>query len=261
MGLLYFIPDKTGQASAEELVAAGIRYAFDRHWVGRGVRRGPAGGGGLVIADDRRIPANRIVYQPEVQTWRRAAKGPGWVGRYTQESVEAQSVARDEMLRGHQVRLGDDQEWLIPVARAFIAEDNAAWYIALPEATDVDDEGNWVRGGVVQRYRELWEIAQRWWDAVHGAINAANSQEDEQRVRFLFEELNDAALLALSTNYRVGRAEVGLLGLFDDQVPRTILNALVDMPTIEAWLKKKGAPAGSTTDDGPAVDGPNTDPA
>ena len=55
-----------------------------------------------------------------------------------------------------------------------------------------------------------------------------------------FADVNDAALLALATNYRVGKAEVVLLGLFDDRATVEILKALIDWPTISAWLKKKG---------------------
>ena len=56
---------------------------------------------------------------------------------------------------------------------------------------------------------------------------------------FDFDGLHDAALTALSTNYRIGKAEVNALGLFDDSSATAILSALVDWPTVLKWKEKK----------------------
>jgi hypothetical protein len=57
-------------------------------------------------------------------------------------------------------------------------------------------------------------------------------------------------LLSLSTNYKLGKAEVALLGIFSDIAVGGILNALIDWPTFVAWREKKMALDGSNTGDG-----------
>jgi len=107
----------------------------------------------------------------------------------------------------------------------------------------------------------LWEVAIAWWDSIRAAIwtTGDETEEDEEpshRISFEFAGLNDAALLALATNYRLAKTEVALLHLFRGQCAATILGALVDLPTFIEWAKKNAdsLAAGSNTDDGQMVD-------
>jgi hypothetical protein len=161
------------------------------------------------------------------------------------------------MLSGHLVTLGDGQRWRVPIARAIDAEAELLTYgNVLPRAVDVDDDGEWTPAGTVARYAPLWEIATSYW---HARVHA---EELDEGIKFDFAGERDAALAALAANYRIGKAEVGLLGLFNDQAILQILDALIDMPTFEAWCKKKLAAAsvGSSTGAGPAASLPATNP-
>jgi len=245
-GLLYFLPGRDRSIKLPDVKAAGLDYAFEDRCTPAGVERGPDGERGVIVADDERIEAHRIGYYPDKQTWRRIPGLDAWVGMYTDDPPEPTDLIRQRALPGHWVRLGDGHDWLIPVARAAAEQDSTlVWYQALPQATTIDEEGRWIQGGVLPAYQRLWDIAMRWWDAVVAAETIEES-ETSAKIELDFEEINDGALLALATNYRVGKAEVALLGLFDDQCVREILAALIDMPTIQAWLKKKAAAAGSS---------------
>ena len=164
--------------------------------------------------------------------------------------------------------LADGREWLCPIARGAIDSDGElGWCQNLPAAVGLDAEGEWTRQGVVAKYAPLWAVAMRWWDAFAAASPDEDDEPDAEaektQIRFEFADVNDAALLALATNYRVGKAEVALLGLFDDRATVEILKALIDWPTIQGWIKKKARsiPAGSSSDAGPPAEPNTTGPA
>lgn len=269
-GLLYYLPTEKAALTPEQIEDAGLGYALPRKCPQpmRSVQGGPDQQQGVIIAVEGSISGGLIGYYPDRQTWRRLPSGAAWVGYYTDQPPTPAELVRDKQLPGHLVTLGDDQDYEIPVARGFSDdEENVGGYQALPSISTLDDEGNWTPGGVVAKHAELWEVAQRWWDSFVGA--AAEDQQPTEtgglRVEFDFAGLNDAALTALATNYRLGKAEVALLGLFDQEIVREILLAVIDWPTIENWLKKKEAnsrtAAGSATDAGPPADTGPTDPA
>jgi len=265
-GFLYYVPGhERPTVTAEELRERGIDYAFDGRWTAAAVRGGPDEQHGSIIADQQRVAAERIGYYPQQQTWRRIPASALWIGYYTAERPGPADLIRPEPLEGHLVTLGDGRAWMAPIARAWFEieqpEEHLVWFCKLPEAVTLDDEGNWASGAVVAQYRPLWEIAERWWDAINGAD--LHVQDKPQRVRFDFEGINDAALLALGTNYRLGRVEVDVLGLFTDQTVHAVLGALIDWPTMEQFLKKKlktSAAGGSGSAPGPPAGPPDTGP-
>ena len=245
-GLLYYIPTATRAIKVAELAELGLGYAFDSRLVPREVQRGPDGDRGVVVADCDRLKEHLLGFWPEKQRWLKIPGCPGnaWVGRHLDQPIEPADLVRDQVLPGHWVTLADGRDWLCPVARGAIDSDGElGWCQNLPAAVGFDAEGNWTRQGVVAKYAPLWDVAMRWWDAFAAASPDEDDQPDGEaektRVTFEFADVNDAALLALATNYRVGKAEVVLLALFDDRATVEILKALIDWPTISAWLKKR----------------------
>jgi hypothetical protein len=247
-GLLYFISGKNDKLAYDDAAAVGLGYAFEvpgrggsPNWTPVGVCSGPDETSGVVLASAAATWDSPPGYYPDKQEWRRIGKGPAWVGMYCDDKPRPEDLVRAEMLPGHAVRLADDQEWTIPVARGANEQDDAlSWHIALPSAVSVNDAGEWVRAEVIDKYQVLWAVATRWWEELSAALSGSASSDDSG-IRFDFAGLLDAALLALATNYRVTRIEVGLLGLFNEQCATEILKALVDWPTIQQWLKKKRA--------------------
>ncbi len=271
-GFLYFLPGQNRGIKIADLQAAGLGYAFERRMSPREVLGGgPDGNPGVVVADPESVPD--IGYYADRQTWRKIPGSRNWLGYLTHNRPTPADLQRDQVLDGHWITLADGNEWLVPIARGSVEETfetpggakdtRLAWCRNLPEATSIDDdEGHWIRDGVLARYRPLWDTATRWWDARSGAKIPDAEEGKPTRVTFDFDGTNDGALLALQANYRVSKIEAAALGLFDDQCVVEILDALIDWPTIEAWLKKKARSIAdsSSTDDGPPVDGPATDP-
>lgn len=249
-GLLYYLPKLTRDVQWKDLPALGVGHAFD----GDGfcpceiLAGGPDSGNGVVIADSKTV--SKVGYYKDQQTWRKIPGSDAWVGMVTDSLPNPADLVRDQVLSGHLVKLADGKEWLVPIARGSQEEgDELRWTMSLPTApTTVDEDGKWVRGDVSETYRPLWEIAMRFWDAWF----AAEEIEGEDKATILFDDLNDAALLALATNYRVGKAETSLLGLFDSSCITDILLALIDWPTRLAWSKKKQDADGLSSADGEA---------
>jgi len=250
-GFLYYVPKDGPKA---DLIHLG--RIIDRARETRGIRGGPDNGNGTMVADPARVPADLLGYYPDRQTWRKA---PGvanyWVGIINDKRPTPVDLARPDQLRGHPVKLGDGNEWLIPVARG-LRETEAGEIVSvgciLPTRVDVDDEGNWISGVVQPIHANLWDVACRWEQVF------ASTQSGE-KVEFNFADGFDAALSALATNYAVDKTEAAMLGLFDDRCVYHVLGALIDMPVFAEWCKKKAmaekterqaAPAGSNTSDG-----------
>ena len=240
-GLLYYVPERQ-HATLADLAELGLAHAFEQDLSPRKVLgNGPDGGAGVVLADSRRVPD--IGYYADRQEWLKIPGNPvgAWVGRYTDEPVRPKDLARLEILPGHPVRLGDRQEWQVPIARAWSpGEAQPSWYEALPHRAGLDDAGRWIRGQVADRYRALWDVAVAYWDQFWAAADTAEPVEGGCLITFDFRGLADAAVTVLAANYRLDRAEVALLGLLEQHTPEEILNAAIDWPTyVEEVIKKK----------------------
>ena len=298
-GFLYYLPDRQQVPSFEDLKTAGLGYAFDvgadadqKSLAHRGVQGGPDGGKGILVASvsaDQRA----IGYHPDRQTWRKLAgksQHRVWVGHDKENPPAPADLVRAELLPGHEVKLADGHHYTIPVARGIAAGDNgelSGWYHALPRSVDLDDAGQWTYGDVLPRYRWLWELALGWFDVWWEAFfrveesETDGEQEDDSQgpaargegrdsektlalKLYDLSELATAATAVLAANYRVGKTEVVMLGLFDGEGPmREILGALIDWPFVVSWFKKKAdadSAAASSTGNGPPDGPPATGP-
>jgi hypothetical protein len=260
-GFIYYLPAPGAMIDRAAIEAAGIGYAFDDRVAKTQTVSGPDGQKGVLL----RAGNPKGEPRPNAETWRKVPGGPGWVCLSADGRPGPGDLARAEIVPGHLVVLGDGNPWEIPIARGFADDEPEPYgYMALPGVATVDEEGNWTRGGVAAKYRDLWELAERWWDTIRQARVETDDAEEGASIRFDFAGTNDAALLALQTNYRIGRVEVAELGLFTDQTVQEILGAVIDWPVIERWLKKKvdqETADGSPTEGGQPADGEVTGPA
>jgi len=252
-GLVYYAPEGLDLLTADGLAAAGLGYALgDRPPTCRGVANGPGDRPGVVAARPGSIGDHLVGYWPERQRWHRIPGPAGcWVGVGTEARPAPDDLARRDLLPGHWVELADGQRWLIPCARAARETDDGLTFdLQLPRRISIDPEtGEWLGGQVVDRYADLWAVACRWWDAVMATMVQVADQPDGDQpagdeLEITFSDELDGALTALAANYRVGKAEVSLLGLLDGRVVPELLGALVDWPTVQQWNKKKRATAG-----------------
>lgn len=263
-GFLYYIEAAKSDVKIEALRQLGLGYAFDKQgdFTAAVVTRGPGDSGpGIVIADTRRLGERGLGLYLDQQVWRMipcAGDRKLMVGHYKDHPPRPVDVARSTQLPGHPVVLADGQSWLIPVARAFSEQNGKVGFVEnLPQCVGVDEKGNWTRDGVKPQFAALWELATKWWDQVVAVLQDTDLPDTGTvEISFEFAGRNDAALLALSTNYAIGKTETAMLGLFDDQCSGLILSALIDMPSINLYLKKKldaAEPAISPTGDGPSA--------
>jgi len=276
-GLLYYLGNGNDKINRDDLNQFGIGYAFDTlSFSAVNVSRGPAadpqkpgtvtnpGPPGVVVAADGTFADRPPGYYPDKQRWMRipevllekqgepaAGVSPPseiWVGVYSDAPPTPALLQRRQILNGHAVRLGDAQEYVIPVVRmAREVQGTMKLFSGLPMATSVDERGQWAQAGVMKPYERLWSYACDFWDdlmqslqhQVEGEAGDTDEIPDTPKIRFEFEESYDAALEALKTNYRLRKMEVALLALFDDLCVAEILCAVVDWPTWVAWNKKK----------------------
>jgi hypothetical protein len=239
-GFLYFIPREPAACKIEDLRRDGLGYAFEGRAAPALVLNGPEGKRGTIVADPRVADEAGFGYFPDRQSWQKIPPGsPGhdvgaWVGRASEPVILPQDLAREQQLKGHWVAMPDEQRWLVPIARRTIdTEEEMTWFNALPQVIGLGEDGQWNTGKVLPRFAPLWEVAVRWFDAVVGA------ESTDAETIIDFANTVDAAVLALSANYRIGKVEASMLGLLTFESAKEVLMALIDWPTITAWLNKK----------------------
>ena len=237
--VLYFVPNRTA-ITLDDARGLGLGYAFEQKPDARKViGAGPDGQPGVVFADESRV--ERLGYHKDDQTWMKIPGSDAWAGYETKSPPGPEGLARTKMLAGHFVKLADGNQWLVPIARSIEpGADSLVYHCPLPRTIGLADDGSWSHDEVRPVYAELWSIAERWWDSVTQAgIGEVDGSTDTVEVAFDFDGVVDAALLALSTNYRVGRTEAAMLALFDDRNVGDVLNAVIDWVVVLDWLKKK----------------------
>lgn len=170
-------------------------------------------------------------YYPDRQTWIKASDSL-WIGYENENRPTPEQLARSKQLPGHPVMLGGEY-WLVPVARRFT---DSGFVMTLPRKMGFID-GVWQYSDVVDRYSRLWQIACSWWDETMFNNGLQTEATTHQPLRMC--DIAEMAVEALSFNYRVGNHEMTALGAIDDNAIVEILNAVIDLPTYRAWIKKK----------------------
>ena len=234
MSFLYFLPGSKSKPTPEAIKAAGLTYAFDRPPEFWGCDHGPDGKPGVVLAVGI---AQR--YKPDVQDWS-AMHGNNagvWIGTPKGKTIGPDELLRRDTLPGHQIELGDGHMWVIPIVQAAVPEsDNPLVYaVNLPQRSTLDEAGHWVPGPVLGRYKPLWDLVMTWRDHYFNTPVDDDKAEDALNDPFTgedaFANAHNAAVDVLAANYRVGPAEVDLLGLLTDRNVIDLMNMTIDIPT------------------------------
>lgn len=262
---LYYFPDRH-RLELADLAELGLVHAFDRPGYGFGrIAKGPDGQAGVLASY-----GEQLGYRPDEQTWRRVPGSPAMVGYATAAPPSPESLLRADALPGRSIELGDGRPWLVPVVRSWRGdEDSAAWVLELPAAVDCDDEGRWSAAMVVSRYARLYQRCLNYFGRKVGAINqaiaratdeGADDADEPVRESFSFDDLFDLALDLLAANYRLGKAEVSMLGLLTTTLAIRIVDTAIDWPAMEAWLEKKTLRDCTATGAGSGASPPATAP-
>ncbi len=239
---IYWLPNHTGETiKHDQLVALGLGYAFENpgstqcallHGVA------PGGTGGAIVYDPART--ERHAYRPEIQTWQKHESAGYWVGMWKDDKPGPDDLRRAKPLSGTPVKLGDEQEWIVPLARHWSMDDDPdswpCWLHNLPRRVLFDTSGKDIGlqpPTIQEAYAELWALSETDVRIRYGEGSEADLAELSGVRLFL------NALRILSFNYCLGPVEANLLQLFTTESWQAIFDALNDAVTWRAFIEKK----------------------
>ncbi|MCG8407565.1 MAG: hypothetical protein MI923_20400 [Phycisphaerales bacterium] len=239
-GLLYFIDGKDRSIKLDEIHKLGLDYAFDKQPTPSGVSgRGPSGSAGVVLADPKRVPTDKIGYYLDKQTWLQMPGKPVWVGFYTDDRPKPEDLQREHPLPGYRVKLADGQEWVVPVALTPADSDGFQLQHVLPTIAVLSEEGELESGSVEAKYAPLLKVAMEWFRAVLRRDFAADPKQVADFPEFSSKTVFRNAMTVLAQNYRTGPVEIASLKLFNEECASNVLDCLIDKPSIIEFLEKK----------------------
>lgn len=246
-GLIYYVGSgDSGGSKLPPLGTLGLAAVFTgRGLEQRGTEAGPAGAG--TVFRPQRADADEPLLgcwpasDPDparAQTWEDTGKGY-WLGHWPAAPPMPADLVRPDLIDGHPVRLGDGNDWLIPVARVFPAGSR------LPMRLTLGPDG-W-EGAVLPAYADLSRRAGEFWEFLLAAEG-----DSIALARWI-----PLAVDALAVNYHLNDRGASHLGILTNQNILTILGALVDTPSLvkhRESMEKKTAPGcgGSPSAPGPA---------
>lgn len=183
---------------------------------------GPDGKMGCVFG----LGASHPAYDSKAQRW---AQGPGfWVGVEDAPPMP-EDLVREVGIEGPEIRLADGNAWRVPRIHRWDV-DLSQHVPNLPKAiVPVPSAPGEYRceTRVKAEYAKVDEIARRTF--------AGFVEERSVTIESMFAD----AVAILAVNYRLGMEEAGLLGLLDTETAQTILEAAIDLPTMQACAHAK----------------------
>ena len=240
-GFLYFIPEK---ASADHsiLVDAGITAMDGNETIAvRQVDSGPNNHPGVIIICQNQgstLKTARHGFYRDDQQWIECESGQFWLGYEVAKKPSPDDLIRAQPIEGHQVDLGDDNQWLIPIARQF---PNGT---RLPQSIKCGVDGSMVFEAI-EKYAGITADA----DLLFETFTQGADIDDAEFVRI--------AIDCLAINYRVSKYEASALSLLSTTNINQLTGALIDMPSIkaetEAQLKKNTVPDSGNSNAGVAA--------
>lgn len=252
--MLYFVP-KRKSVSAGQLRELGLAYAIDSP-VTRETMRGPGNQAGILVADSSLVDPARLRYAKDEQEWRKlpgaGEDGPS-VGRYgTERHPTPDQLARPRQLPGPEIELLDGQRWTVPLIRTWQLHDTdprILYHDAVPRVLDIDDSGKFVTGAFVPQFAAL---AARGIAAAESIYNQLTGR-DSTGAALEPQEVLGLAVDLLGTNYRVGRAEIALMRILDEELANAIVRLSLDLTALVDHLKNaasRRASGGTTSPSG-----------
>jgi hypothetical protein len=231
--LLYFVPEST---QIEDLESLGLRHIYEdpSNLVRVPIFGGPHGFG-CVFGSKESLPESRIGYCPaqqEIQNFGRLA-----IGKYKDSKFDPESLLRSSPLSFHTWKDVNGMTWKIPIARKWTERGgNMACSCSLPQYLSISETGEWVYGGVLERYSQLWDVASQYYSSRSEAIRVANPGET---YTFNVPDFDDICSAVFGANYRVGKYELAFLKALVPDSFSQVLSLVVDDPGFEELSQKK----------------------
>lgn len=212
---LYYFPGVSG-VDDDAIGKAELRPVFDGvPYATRRVSGGPDGRDGTIVASALGCqPEPR--FSKDTQEWREC--GAFWLGWERDAMPSPDDLARDTMIGGYQIRLGDERDWMIPVGRL----DNGAVHNTLPQSIRLDAKGKRYFETLPKHAKLIACAAQAYAGLCHTLLGEGEPVVVDEQFKWT------ACIEALSTNYRVTQWEVATLGLLTTQNMDLVLACLCD---------------------------------
>jgi len=227
-GFIYFVPNfaKPTVASWADLPKACELSHLDGSPTSR-AGNGPGGAYGLFVAVPDSID---VEYRPDDQEWREIRSAelgsesgevqPGvvthWIGWMKAATPGPDDLQRERLVEGHPVKLGDGNDWIIPVAGPLGSK--------LP-STFAAGPGRTLRMQVRQQYRELFAESEKWFTLIRYGGN------------YTWLEAFNYAVQLLAVNYRIGFFEACFLDLIATDNIWLIADASIGEPDWREQLR------------------------
>ena len=268
MQFIYYIP-KAPAAPAELLERLGLAAVLGCPVEAGAMEDGPDGGGGCVLwASDgprAKLPARELAAgstEKDRMRWipirgdKPEAPEEGeppvlyYLGYDRQDPPRPEELLRATALPGEKIVLGDGNDWLIPHARRYDA-DEGFFVAAVPIRETLGDDGG-VTTDVVDAHRALWDAAAEVWNQCRLAHHKAASGRDDYQPPEGYEppelmsdeRAGEIFELALASNHRLGRWEIAALGLLRSDALLPVLRAIADVDAFEEMAKNLPEPGG-----------------
>lgn len=157
--------------------------------------------------------------------WVEVPETGAWFGYLKANRPVPSDLLREETLEGYNVRLADGNEWVIPIARYVLSNDDSS---PLPKSMRYNG-GKWEPGNVLPMYQKFFEDACKVWDVI---------SDEKTAGKFDVSTECDLSATAIGFNYRISATEISALGLIDTRNQLAIVKAIVDWPMLEEAKKK-----------------------
>lgn len=216
MGFMYYFPGKQSMTPDQLPPECELDHLKDVQ--GFEIRtvenHGPDEGAGVLFAP---IPApEKFGYYKNEQAWQPVQNSKGvvthWLGISLNDKPRSDHLQRFGYIEGELVTFANQEQWFIPVIEAYVPIPEAdgksgfesqIWHVTLPKTMEATYDWK-TQIAVVPQYSELVAQGAIWRDVYWESKPYRNIDF----WRFV------AGLLAV--NYRVGRAEINMLGLLND---------------------------------------------
>jgi hypothetical protein len=215
---LYILPNEHSitTSSHPALERLGLGHLKGTSLVHSRVVGGPGGAAGsliMALPTGAEEHEGKCAYLPEQQVW---MEGPGyWIGAYRDAMPRPEDLERPERLDGYPLVLGNQNRWLVPIARAFDGTEQ------LPRRVYWGPDGKPIRE-VLPQYRAFSARVGK----------AAEQLYSGESVHLDPDDALSLCVEALAVNYRVGPYECSMLDLFSPEAAmvRNIVWAVSDFP-------------------------------
>jgi len=233
-GFIYFIPGIGSLPTRDWLFANEMEFFQDNIGDIGQINGGPGEQNGFAFSfRGRTDPNQKQGYFKKHQKWNKFFDGKLWVGYDSVKKPNPEFLKRKNAIPGYKIKLGDGNEWEIPIARRFDIGS------LLPTTLYIGSNGKTLQRPI-DDYLRLSKYADMVYSDFEIEYKIVEGTELDFKVTD-FDILYEIATECLSTNYNIGRYEISCLGLLQTNFMQDICNSLIDMPFISEAIEEMNA--------------------